>query len=493
MEFVTQSLPEAAYLYTGLALQALTRGALRHLPAAIVIVNTMVLLTRSGLARDDRLVARALGYFCTSAFILILFWPEAVGRFGRAATLDATQVGSYAALQDPRARVLTAQDTGLVPSPLQGSAVLPPGLRLLLRAFTETPLALARVFNAEAHRPFSAVVPMQWLLTYPLAGEAEAAVRDFVHGCFLPAKTRLLQTHTGAPLAFQELLPWGGTSLEAELALVEVTPGVQTGLMGFFTALWGASATPVRCQDYFQRVDQVVQAWIANHRTEKGTPLSQVFQDELGLSLPDQARLLIYREILRAAGPEIPAPSLTGAYLGLQGARVAVETGAGALRGTKMLGGTGVLLGAGVGALQGVSNELQRVIDILEALVRPAVFLTWWGPYIMGIINLVLLGLFPIVLIWSLFPRAQFQPLATYFAVLFFTTSTPLWWALVDIAARLAGGVSPHLWTNPGEWAAGLSASLVVTVVGILLVPVVLGMLIVGSWRAIGGLWRGVP
>jgi hypothetical protein len=141
-----------------------------------------------------------------------------------------------------------------------------------------------------------------------------------------------------------------------------------------------------------------------------------------------------------------------------------------------------------------VANELQRVLDALEALLGPAVFLTWWAPYILGIINLVVLGLFPVVLLWSLFPRAQLQPLASYFAVLFFTTSTPLWWALIDVAARLAGGTPPlHFWADPGQAAAGYSASLVVTVVGILLVPVVLGMLIVGSWRAIGGLWRGVP
>jgi hypothetical protein len=342
---------------------------------------------------------------------------------------------------------------------------------------------------------------MQWLLTYPLAGEAEAAVRDFVHGCFLPATTRLLQTHTGASLTFQELLPWGGTPLEVELALVEVTPGAQTGLMGFFAALWGSSATPVRCHDYFQRVDQEVQAWIAHHRTERGTPLSQVFQDELGLGLPDQARFVIYREMLRAAGPEIPAPSLTGVYLGLKGARAvtegAVGAGTGGIRGAQYFGGTGIikglLFGALVGTVQGAGNEVQRVLDTLEALVRPAVFLTWWGPYIMGIVNLVLLGLFPIVLIWSLFPQAQFQPLATYFAVLFFTTSMPLWWALVDVAARLAGGAPPDIWALPGQYAENIAASLVVTVVGILLVPVLLGMLIVGSWRAIGGLWRGVP
>jgi hypothetical protein len=264
--------------------------------------------------------------------------------------------------------------------------------------------------------------------------------------------------------------------------------------MGFFAALWGASATPVRCHDYFQRVDQEVQAWLANHRTERGTPLSQVFQDKLGLSLPDQARFLIYREMLRAAGPEIPAPSLTGTYLAIRGLRALGDVIHGARTGASQ--GSGVLGKAGMGtwgAIKGLGNEFQRVLDALEALVRPAVFLTWWGPYIMGIVNLVLLGLFPIVMIWSLFPQAQFQPLATYFATLFFTTSMPLWWALVDVAARLAGGVPPEFWAAPSRYAETFSASLVVTVVGILLVPVVLGMLVVGSWRAIGGLWRGIP
>jgi hypothetical protein len=267
------------------------------------------------------------------------------------------------------------------------------------------------------------------------------------------------------------------------MALFEVTPGAQTGLQGLFRALSFSPSTSVRCPDYFQRVDQDVQTWIAHHRTERGTPLSQVFQDELGLGLADQARFLIYREMLRAAGPEIPAPSLTGQYLTIRGAQTAVDIGVGLFAGK---GAKGLLL-------SGTKNELQRVLNALEALLGPAVFLTWWAPYIVGIINLVVLGLFPIVVIWSLFPRAQFQPLATYFAVLFFTTSAPLWWALVDIAARLAGGVAPDIWTAPGEWAAGLSASLVVTVLGILLVPVVLGMLIVGSWRALGGLWRGFP
>jgi hypothetical protein len=140
-----------------------------------------------------------------------------------------------------------------------------------------------------------------------------------------------------------------------------------------------------------------------------------------------------------------------------------------------------------------VANELERIIDGVSSLVGLAVFLTWWGPYILGLINLVVLGLFPIVLIWSLFPQAQFRPLATYFAVLFFTTASPLWWALVDGAARLAQSTPPPLFTSLLEWANGWVTYNVVTALGILLIPVVTGFLIFGSWRAIGGLWRGVP
>jgi hypothetical protein len=150
-------------------------------------------------------------------------------------------------------------------------------------------------------------------------------------------------------------------------------------------------------------------------------------------------------------------------------------------------------VGAAIGAAEGAANELQRIIDGISSLVGLAVFLTWWGPYILGLINLVVLGLFPIVLIWSLFPQAQFRPLATYFAVLFFTTASPLWWALVDGAARLAQGLPPSLLDNPAEWLHGQVAYYVVAALGILLIPVVTGFLIFGSWRAIGGLWRGVP
>jgi len=130
-------------------------------------------------------------------------------------------------------------------------------------------------------------------------------------------------------------------------------------------------------------------------------------------------------------------------------------------------------------------------------LVRLAVILTWFGPYLLGFANLVLLGLFPFVILWALIPGAQCEPLAHYFVALLFTSSAPLWWALVDQAARLAALQTPQLgadgstlasltsWMASGMWMASITAF------GILLIPVVVGLVFFAAFRAVGSLWRG--
>ncbi len=81
MDFLALSLPEAAYLYMGLAIQALVRASsLRQLPRVLVLVWTLVLLWRAqGRPGGYRTLC---GYAGTSLILLILFWPEAV-PFGR--------------------------------------------------------------------------------------------------------------------------------------------------------------------------------------------------------------------------------------------------------------------------------------------------------------------------------------------------------------------------------------------------------------------------
>lgn len=498
MDFLVLSLPEAAYLYTGLAIQALARGLLKGVPATVVLLWTLLLVWR---ASQQRLPWRGvLGYVATCLVLLILFWPEALifGRVVGQAT-DPTRVGSYAAQQDPDAEVLTAGDTEHVPETLREPTLLAPGYRLLLRAITETPLALARLVNSRAHRTFASLLPMQWLLGVELTTDVTNAVGDWVHSCYLPAFTALMQRSEGRTV--EELLPWDSSPLRTELGRREVTPGAQTGIQ------WLRGPTPgntVRCDVYLDAVEFRTQAWLFELKSPKGTPLTEVFQQELGLAAQQQARFLVYREMLRAAGPAVPAPSLTAQYGILRGlGLLAGATGSGAgdaaragslFRRGLPTSALGFGTGAAQGAIRAATGEVQRALDGLSWLVGLAVFLTWWGPYVIGLVNLVLIGLFPFVMVWALVPSSQFQPLAHYFTALLFTSSMPLWWALVDVAARLAASQAPQAETEGLQMISraltGAAWSTMVTALGILLIPVVVGSLLFLAFRSVGSLWR---
>ena len=497
MDFLALSLPEAAYLYMGLAIQALVRqSSLRQLPRVVVLVWTLVLLWRAQ-GRPDGYRA-LVGYLGTSLLLCILFWPEAV-PFGRVVgrTTAPTQIASYAASQDPGAEVITADDTGHVPDTLRDPTLLAPGFRLLLRAITETPLALARTINTQSHRTFASLLPMQWLLGVSLTTEVTAAIADWVHNCYLPVQTGTMEGREGRTI--EELLPWGNTPLRRGLATREVVPGAQTGIQ-WLQGSW--SGKTVRCDIYLEAVEFRTQAWLYELKSPRGTPLREVFQQELGLDSLMQARFLIYREMLRAAGPAVPAPSLTGVYGLLRGAGALGAMSAGAADGSvrgwadkRSTAGKGGLLGTATGAIRGMAAEFQHTVDGLSWLVGLAVFLTWWGPYILGLVNLVLIGLFPIVMLWALIPGTQFQPLAHYFVALLLTSSMPLWWSLVDVASRVATTQAPQsrdvLTGLVGNWFTAMTWSTVVTVLGILLIPVVTGILMFSVFRAVGGLWRG--
>jgi hypothetical protein len=263
----------------------------------------------------------------------------------------------------------------------------------------------------------------------------------------------------------------------------------------------------VPCDVYLDGVELRTQSWLSELKSPNGTPLLEVFQEELGLDSTLQARFILYREMMRAAGPAVPAPSLTGMYAGLRGASVAGRAGQGAIEGglggwagntvARLLGsaiGKGSAIGLATGAIKGLGAEFQRTLDSLASWVGFAAFLVWYAPYMLGVINEVLVGLFPFVVLWSLWPGQQLQPLALYFVTLLFTNSSPLWWALIDQAQKVAGATSPQ---STDGYAAGLTNlasafawSTVVTVVGILLVPLVVGILLFLAFRTSGGLWR---
>ena len=495
MDFLTLSLPEASALYMGLAIQALLRASsLRHLPLVMVLVWSLVLFWRAqGRRGGYKTVA---GYLGTSLLLLILFWPE-VTLFGQVVgrTTDPTQVASYAASQDPGAEVVTAADTSQVPQTLSTPVLIAPGFRLLLRAITETPLALARTINSQAHRTFASLMPMSWLLGVDLTANITTALADWVHNCYLPVVTDTLVAQQARTQ--EDVLPWGTSPVRAALAARTVVPGAQTGLAMISGPNRGNT---MPCDTYLDAVEFQTQSWLYDLKSPKGTPLLEVFQEELGLDSQQQARFLVYREMLRAAGPAVPAPSLTAQYGLLRGVGV---VGPAAARGltTGLVGWLGgmlsiptALLSAGRTAGGGLATEFQRAIDGLSWLVGLAVFLTWWGPYLLGLLTLVLIGFFPFVLLWALIPRSQFQPLAGYFVALLFAASSPLWWALVDVASRLAASQAPHsnnLILGLGNTTMAFAWSTMVTVLGILVISLIMGILFFAAFRAVGSVWRG--
>ena len=140
-----------------------------------------------------------------------------------------------------------------------------------------------------------------------------------------------------------------------------------------------------------------------------------------------------------------------------------------------------------------VGSQLEKHLDRMSRFLGVGSFLVYWGPYLVGLAIFVTLSFFPVVLLWSLFPGQHFKPLVNYFLLLIFVCSTPLWWALVDGAAEVAYAQHPPVgwFAAPVGWGVAYTSYMVVTVLGIILVPVLQATLLFGTWRAIGGIWHG--
>jgi len=245
---------------------------------------------------------------------------------------------------------------------------------------------------------------------------------------------------------------------------------------------------------YLEAVTFQAQSWLFDTKSPNGTPLSEVFQQELQLDPRTQAQFILYREMLRAAGPAVPAPSLTAAYATLRGLSVGGQAVGGAASGGGG-GWLGAAFGALTGAVRGVGSEFQRVVDGLAWLVRIAVLLTWYAPYLLGIVQMVLVGLLPFLLPLALIPGMQLQPLLHYFLALLFVLFSPLWWALVELASLRCASQPPQIGHG---WDAQVAGFLVnglwvasITALGLFVVIATTGIIVFANFRAIGAAWRG--
>ena len=471
---------EATGLYMGLALQHMIRvsgGFGRWAPVVLVLIGCMRLLGGRVMARGNpQYGLQQVGWYLgLSSLLLVLFWPEASKFTLGSHLLDASQVASYSASQDPQATIVTAADTGDTSTDV---VLETPGFRLILHALTEQPLAWARRMNQRTHKTFSPLIGMSWMLGLDgLTTNVDRALTDWVEACWKPSMAQDVEFQSS--IRAQDLVPWGDTPVARALATREAVPGAMTGAgylrdngpLGTMFLSNAGSGSAVRCDVYFNAMQLEVGRWLQTEKSPNGTPLSQVFEEDLGWDLEKQARFLIYREALRALGRPAPAPSLTGTYGALSAAHAVVGGASGALGsiGTKV----GGWLGLGIGAGQAVLNQFESALQTLLWAVGMAMWFVYWSPFIFGFALQQLIGMFPIIICWSLLPESQFKPLVYYFLALAFICAAPFWFALVDLFARWGASLAPS--SNDAilslfNWAPAQTYGAVATVIGLALV-----------------------
>lgn len=471
MTYFVLSLPEATGLYLGLGLQQDIRQHLYWLPLLLMLIGALrVLWVENHRDGDAMHVGSAVGlYLGTSLLLCVLFWPEAT-RFGRLSPLAPTQIASYAASEDPAATLVTAADAGQRTAP---PVFETPGFRLLLGAWTDLPLALARRLNQQTHRPFSPIVSTSWLLGLDLTTDVTRALADWVEACWKPSMTQDQEFQDA--ITARDLLPWGDTPVARALATREAVPGAMTGggyfrspsPLGLLFLSNPGTTTAVRCDVYLRAVELDVQRWLFTTTSPAGTPLSEVLGTDLPLTVEEQAQFLIYREAMRALGRPSPAPSLGAAYASLSAAHAA--TG-----GLSQAGkGRGGLMGALLGGGQAALNQFDGILQSLLWAVGLAMWFIYWSPFLFGFAFQVLVGLFPVIACYALLPGRPFQPLVLYFTALLYVCCSPLWFALVDLSARAATTLAPQsqdALLSTLNWAPAQSYAVVVTVIGLVIV-----------------------
>ena len=472
------TLAEAAYLYSGLEVQEMLRtSSLRQLPQVIMVCCTIWLVYRRVTSPRPQPMAGIAAYVVSCGLILVLFWPEAAPRFLTVrAVIPAGGVTSYIALQNGMANV-DARSSGLVPRQLlsgTGQAQVPQALDLILRAVTEMPLLLGDAIYPGLDRPFGRVGVLSEFVdqieTNPPAS-LRTRMPNFVEECYTPALEQLLKNRPEP--TFEERMPWS-SDMSGHLAAIRIQ-GKRGVADDFGTA---PTATPTTCRAFYRDMENETRQYLRGQRTAQGSNKARVVRDNLGITGREQARMFVAREMERQM-ETVQGPQR------LVNAKRALDVSSGLLSALSQFDLTA--------PFKSVGSQLEKHLDRMARLLGVGSFLVYWGPYLVGIAMFVVLAFFPVVLLWSLFPGQHFKPLVNYFLLLIFVCSTPLWWALVDGAAEVAYANHPPVgwFAAPVGWGVAYTSYMVVTVVGIIMVPLLQATLLFGTWRAIGGIWHG--
>jgi hypothetical protein len=93
-----------------------------------------------------------------------------------------------------------------------------------------------------------------------------------------------------------------------------------------------------------------------------------------------------------------------------------------------------------------------------------------WSPWLFGFALLMLVGFFPVAVLYALIPGAPLRPLILYALALLYAASSSLWLALVDLWARSAAAHAPQAQDaliSLFNWAPAMTWAALVTVIGL--------------------------
>ena len=319
------------------------------------------------------------------------------------------------------------------------------------------------------------------MMEQDVPADLTAMMPEFARRCYEPAS---VWAASDGALTFEKVVPWG-TVMSAQLAKHSIATesggvlSLKQWAQGFLPGLFSAPQTD--CKRFYEAMETRVSNFLRGEATQQGSNMQQQYLDVLDLTAQSQARFYVMRELEKeiGRGAEVYAPNRV---TNLRRAVDAVSFLTGAV-------GNFDLTAWG----KSTAGEVQKLIDRLSGFLGVASFLVQWAPYIVGFAMFALLAFFPVVLLWSLFPGQHFKPLVNYFLLLVFVCSTPLWWSMVNVGSHLVfqsyapGG---DWFTAVPGWARAQVAGVVITIVGIVTVPVIQAVLLFGTWRAIGGIWR---
>ena len=481
VQYRTLTLAESAYLYSGLAAQSILRlSSLRQLPQVIVVCGVMWLVYRRLTSPHPQPLSGIVAYVVSCTLILMLFWPEAAPRFVGAGALTTRvmpdQVRSYVAEQNGMTASDSARESGLVPATLATAtgAPVPRFLDLLLRVATSVPLTFGEVIDAGVARPFDRIPVLTELMSHDVPAHLTSMMPDFVDRCYNKAAKQVASG--GGTLFYEDAYPWS-TVMSTALATIELS--TNKGLIARIKDWLGLTTNETTCQALYQRMESSVSTYLLSRATRQGSNKQAVFNTTLGMTPQAQARFHVQRELEAHLRPVVNDPNRVVNYKRAFDVAAFVTGAVGDFDLTAPLKST-------VGR---VGEQMQRVSRFLGI----GSFLVYWAPHVVGIAMFALLALFPIVLLWSLFPGQHFKPLANYFLLLLFVCSTPLWWAMVNVVAGLARDTytgADQWFTALPDFAYGELVYIVATILGIILVPIIQAVLLFGTWRAIGGIWH---